>query len=291
MTKFDDLEFEKGNEAMAMAYEYSETARQKLESVRANYEASGKIEGSAEERDLKAQEIFNEYFSGPFQEFLSTEFADQDIPFQFAQLIDKHLDNIKKAGDDEQKLARKEMAEELTKKLNLIPVDKWTCSPTKALETKKANCSTLGALLMMMIESTKEASGIKGIEYVEPAGHIANLIHFKDGSSYFADPRNGNFVDMTNNLKIQEFDEFVVNENLAFRQEVPVRYLPSMKSFERGVAHIYVGNMYQVAEDEHEKEELARLITLIGSPIIDFKESEGYKNDSELLEGDHRNDT
>ena len=277
------------------------------------------LEASEIDVEEESQKILEEYFYEPYREFLNMEIDVGVESFKLGEIIKNNLEKIKEASDKEVKLKlQKEFIRELVKKLNNIPVGTWSLSPKQILETGRANCSNLSAVLVMIIENNKDSLGIKDIKYVEPYGHVANVVHFVDGSIYFADARSGNFFEITDNVDMDERENVVIYKNRKLSDKLPVKFLPAMQSNSKGFVHVFANNaslilntaegklddvlqkkpqeerrliiieakkaQNQLQINEVEAKKLQDLARKVGKPIYDFMESPQYLEDGNHLQ-------
>lgn len=268
--------------------------------------------------EKKTQEILEEYFYKPYQEFLDMEIKADGSSFKLNEIISSNLKNIEEAPDSEAELkSQKEFIGAVVDKLHKIPVGTWSLSLKQTLETGEANCSNLSAVLAMIIESNKRISGVDSIKYVEPCGHIACVVHFIDGSIYFADARSGNFFEITQDIDIDEREEMVIYENKKLSDKLPVKFLPAMRSNKKGFAHIFANNISLIPNlakgklggilqtkteeqrrfiveeakvsqremelTESKSKKYRDLAYQIGKPIYDYMESSDYSEDIDRL--------
>ncbi len=155
---------------------------------------------------------------------------------------------------------QREFVKDLGRGINSIPgEDPWSFYFGRIMETGKINCSGSTALTGMILEKTKEQSGIKSIEWGSPFGHAVNIITFEDNQLYWVDVRNGMFENMSDCAKVENHDGLKVykidwpNEKTGY--QVPYRTVPAT-SIEEGVISNYLENLgsaYNAAEGKFDK--------------------------------------
>lgn len=210
----------------------------------------------SEEYGQKLNDILEHKFVSKNQEGKNEEVVLKDI-------VDKHLKNFASPEFsvlpmEEKAEKQREFVKDLGRGINSIPGDDpWSFYFRRIMETGRMNCSGSTALAGMILENTKEQSGIKSVEYGAPFGHAVNIITFGDNQLYWADARNGVFenisdcakVENHNGLKIYKIDQ--PNE----KADVIYRTVPST-SMKEGIISSYLENLhsaYAAAEGKFDK--------------------------------------
>ncbi len=229
---------------------------------------AGSKEKDAEILELrcKGEKIYSKEFAGKLDEILDHEFKIKDKEGQgerivLKDVIDKHLEGFssqeffhlppeKKAG------SQKSFVQELVSNISRISTDNWSIDFKRTMKTGGANCSAVSILLGLILESTKEISGIKNIEYGMPADHAINIIHFSDGKFYFADSKANIFEDITKNADIEEKEGFKIYRIKELSNKliggIKHKIIPALP-IKEGAIISYLGNLcaaYIIAQDE-----------------------------------------
>jgi len=174
-------------------------------------------------KDRKEKVVLKETIENWLKRFSSPEFAN--------------LSPIQKSN------FQKEFLRELVVQINKIPPGSWSIDFKKAMKTGKMNCSCCSTLLGLILESTKDVTKIKDIEYGFPVDHAVNVVNLIDQRTFLLDSREGIIEELFeenaeikqyNNLKIYKFREI---KGKRVYQIIPV--LP----LKEGILVSYFGNL------------------------------------------------
>lgn len=232
---------------------------------------------------MRGERIYSEEFAGKLDEVLGHEFIvegkdgrEQGVVLK--DIVDKHLEGFSSPefsnlSAEEQAEKQREFAMDLGRGISSIPSeDPWSFYFQRIMKNDKINCSGSTALLGMVLENTKEKSGIKSVEFGQPYAHAVNMITFGDDRLYFADAINGEFEDVTDRVKSEEKKELKIyrieppkekNEDRVIFRDIPV------SSMKEGIISSYLNNLYsasQSAQGKFDKE------LRLGRPKEELKE-------------------
>jgi len=150
----------------------------------------------AKEKNLEALElqrdgekIYLKEFAERLDDVLKHEFKitgkdGREERIVLRDIIDKHLERFSSPefsslSAEERAERQREFVKDLGRGIYKIPAgDPWSFYFDRAIKTGRINCSCCAALLGIILENTKEKTGIQNIEYGSPYGHAINMITF-----------------------------------------------------------------------------------------------------------------
>jgi len=147
---------------------------------------------------------------------------------------------------------QKEFVQELTSSISKIPHNSWSINFEKVIKTQKINCSGASSLLGLILESTKEVSGLKNIELATPIEHVMNIVPFIDGTFYYVDSRSNVFEDLSQNSEIEYREGLKIYKIRELTGGIPYKIVPVLPPKD-GIIASCVGNLcaaYIVTEKE-----------------------------------------
>lgn len=251
--QFDRQEVGEVPDIFVLVRQYGQEAQ-----VRANHSGelvqptheSAEQELSTTETEAITDAIFAREFALPLEQLLLIDFPMYEKPpFRLGVLMQNGIDSIKKTRTPEDLAAtQKALVRGIVEHLNEMPVGTWDTSPKQTLETKQTNCSGAAALFTALFESVQAATEIPKIHYVNPYGHATDIVHFSDQTIFYADPRNGIFQEITQDVEVEERDGLIVYRLKVPTPEIPFHFLPTLPSFRDMAVVNYVENMAEIPE-------------------------------------------
>ncbi len=199
-------------------------------------------------------------------------------------IIDTHLSALMSVEPGPERIAeQKRFVESLVAAISSVPGGHWYTSIKHLTHSGKANCVTASALLQLILESTASVSGIEGVNYGNPAGHVMNIVPFEDGSIYYADPANYVFEDIAPTATIEERGGFTLYSIPPLHPRIPFRYVPAYSNAHNGITSSYLGNFKEIIEAVRGSVDPQADATLTAEELDQqFKEAEDIVNRSNL---------
>ena len=224
---------------------------------------AGKQE-SQENLELRreGERIYTEEFAGKLDDILGHEFKvkgedGRERNIVLKDIIDRHLEGFSSpefaALSMEGKAEKqREFVRDLGRGVDSIPFgDIWAFYFKRMMETGETNCSGSSSLLGMILEGTKEQSGIKSVEQGYPFGHAVNMITLGDSRLYLADTRSGLLEDISNYAQAEDRKGLKVYKIKQPRDKnggpIPWHNIPAVPMKE-GVIGMYLGNLRSAYE-------------------------------------------
>lgn len=237
-TMFPNMNIETTPETPALKYSHLYADKARLDHV-------------IDREEPTVKEIFLEQFAAHLPAVLHKKLTLQNGSEVYLQtLIDTHLARIQSAHGSVSNIidAQKNFIRDLVSTLSQLPVKNWNISARQVVENGATNCSSAAAVLQMVIESTASVTGLRMVRYVNPPGHAFNMVHFPDGSIFYADPRNAVFEDITNNVVVTHRPNLIIYTIRRPDYRFPFRYITSSSHSKIDMVRAYLGNLIEVPD-------------------------------------------
>ena len=138
---------------------------------------------------------------------------------------------------------QKEFLRELVAQINKIPYGRWSIDFKKAIKTGKMNCSCCSALLGLILESIKDITKVKDIEYGLPAGHSVNIVNLINKRIFLLDSREGIIEELTKeNTEIKQYNNLKIYKIREMKGKRVYQIIPVLP-LKEGVLVSYLGNL------------------------------------------------
>lgn len=260
---------------------------------------------------------YREEFVEPFKILLSETIHTPKGNFQLSKIVTRHLKKIEiltNASLETRVAAQKKFIQELLSKLSQMKVGTWDISLKQTLASQKTNCSSAASLLTLLLETNQKETGLKKIEFCIPYGHAVVLVHLADESIWYADPRNNTLKQLDDFQMIQKKSLRIYQLNRP-QESIPFVFLTVLMPNARGIVTAWAGNSAELPDaakgkfdeslqkSENEKtlraiqkeakvtlktlkltdknaKKLQRLHDQMGQPIISFRSSKLYQQES-----------
>ena len=204
------------------------------------------------ELKLEGEKIYQNYFVEKLSNILNHKFEIELKNRKEKVVLRETIENwLKKFSNPEfanlslnQKSDfQKEFLRELVAQINKIPSGRWSIDFEKTIKTGRINCSCCSALLGLILESTKEATKIKNIEYGLPVGHAVNVVDLINGRTFLLDSREGIIEELTKeNTEIKQYNNLKIYEIREMKGKRVYQIIPVLP-LKEGVLVSYLGNL------------------------------------------------
>lgn len=215
------------------------------------YADKARLDRAVDRGEPVVKEVFFEEFAAHLPAVLQKKLTLQDGSEVCLQtLVDTHIADIQSAlaSATETVNAQKNFVRDLVLTLSQLPVKNWNISARQIAENGATNCSSAGALVQMIIESTASAAGVRMVRYVSAPGHAFNMVHFPDGTIFYTDPRNAIFEDITDNVVITHTPNLIIYKMRRPDYRFPFRYITSSPDSKNNIVRAYLGNLLAVPD-------------------------------------------
>ena len=207
------------------------------------------IDAQQESAEMMAEEVYENDFKKPLAEMMNAELSTKEGgKFVLSDIVNEQLNKFQTPEfsalpPEEQTKQQKQFCQTFIDKISSLPGDAWSISPKQTLRTGAMNCSNAASVFGMTMKNTQAISGIRRIDYVSPYGHAMNIVQLLDGSLWYADPRNGVFENITDNVEVEEQNNLNIYRIKKPTDKTSFHILPGIKYLRDAVVRAYAGNV------------------------------------------------
>lgn len=202
-----------------------------------------------EDFETMVEKIYEEDFIKPLAEMMDAELSTKEGGgFVLSDIVNEQLSKFQTPefstlSSGEQTEQQKQFCQTVIDKISSLPGDAWSISPKQTLHTGAMNCSNAASIFGMIMKNAQSISGIRRIDYVSPYGHAMNIVQMLDSSIWYADPRNGVFENITDNVEVEEQNDLNIYRIKKPANKTSFHILPGIKYLRDAIVRSYAGNI------------------------------------------------
>ncbi len=206
--------------------------------------------------EQKIKEIYQNDYLDALPEILSRNFSDEKGEPLFStnngerftnlqQLLDS-LTNNPELSNSENEEVKEKTVKTIIDNMSRMPAGQ-SMSVRHATETNEMFCSVSAATFQLIMEKIQSRLGVKS-EYINPVDHAANIVKIANSQReriFYADPRNGIFDDLTENITEENRDGLRIyrsKNGSAFSEKVLFSVIPAITDSAKAMVHADMGN-------------------------------------------------